>query len=64
MRPERARVFVPLDAPVLLFVCPLLHWIVQENLFPSVSLMGMLQVKLNGLLVEPLDGVGDPKTGG
>jgi hypothetical protein len=34
------------------------------NVFPSGSLIGILQVKLKGLLREPLKGDGVPKTGG
>ena len=33
-RPDSVRDFVPLDAPVPLFTCPLLHCIVQEKASP------------------------------
>jgi len=55
---------VPFVDRVLLFVCPLLHWMVQLNRSPSVSLIGMFQLRLSGLLVELFVGVGDPKNGG
>jgi len=56
--------FVPLVAAVPLFCCVLLHWMVHENVFPFVSLIGMLQVKLSGLPVERFVGVGVPNVGG
>jgi hypothetical protein len=56
--------FVPLDAPVAPLVCPLLHWIVHVKVSPSGSLMGMLQVKLRGLFIEPSGGEGVPNVGG
>ena len=55
---------VPFVDRVLLFVCPLLHWMVQLNRSPSVSLIGMFQLRLSGLLVELFVGVGDPNVGG
>jgi len=63
-RLDSERVFVPFVAPEPLLVCPLLHWIVHENVSPSGSLIEMLQLKLKGLLLEPFDGEGVPKTGG
>lgn len=57
------RILVPLEAPVALLVCPL-HWIVQLKVFPSGSLMGMLQERFNGLLVDPFVGEGVLNTGG
>ena len=57
-------VFVPLDAPVPLLRCPLLHWMVHENVFPFGSVIGMLQVKLGGFTVVPFVGEGMPNTGG
>jgi len=62
--PERDSDFVPFVALVPLVACPLLHWIVQEKRLPSGSLIGMLQVRVSGLLVELLVGDGVPKTGG
>jgi hypothetical protein len=62
--PDNDNDFVPFDAPEPLLVCPLLHWIVQLNVFPSGSLIGMLHEKLKGLFVEPFVGVGVPNTGG
>jgi hypothetical protein len=63
-RLDNASVFVQLIASDPLFVCPLVHCIVHEKIFPSGSLIGILQVKLRELFVEPLLGVGVPKTGG
>jgi hypothetical protein len=37
---------------------------VHEKVSPSGSLIGMLQVKLSRLLVEPFVGEGVPNTGG
>jgi len=62
--PEIESVFVPLVAPVPVLVCPLLHWMVQVKVFPSGSLMGMLQVRLRGFPVEPFVGEGVPNKGG
>ena len=64
LSPESDTDFVPLVAAVPLFCCVLLHWMVHENVFPFVSLMGMLQVKLSGLPVERFVGVGVPNDGG
>ena len=54
---------VPFDAPVALFVWPL-HWIVQVKVFPSGSLRGILQVRLNGFPADPFAGEGVPNMGG
>jgi len=62
--PVRVSVLVPLVSVVPVLVCPLLHWMVQVKVFPSGSLMGMLQVRVSGWLVELLVGDGDPKVGG
>jgi hypothetical protein len=62
-RLERLNDLVPLLL-VPLMVCPLLHLIAQSMLFPSGSLIGMLQLKLNEFPVEPFVGEGAPKTGG
>ena len=62
--PESDSVFVPLVAPVPLFVCELLHCMVHVKVFPSGSLMGMLHVRPSRLLVESFDGEGVPNTGG
>lgn len=59
----RVRVLVPLEAPVALLVCPL-HWMVQEKVFPSGSLIRMLQVRFKMLLVDPFAGDGVPNIGG
>jgi hypothetical protein len=40
------------------------HWIVHENTSPSGSLIETLQLRLKGLLIELLFGVGVPKIGG
>ena len=56
--------FVPLVAVVPLLSCPLLHWMVHENVFPFISVMGILQDRFNGFPVEPFAGEGVPKTGG
>ena len=63
-RPDNASVFVPLVAPEPLLVCPLLHCIVHEKVFPSQSLIGMHQVGHSEFPVEPLAGEGVPKIGG
>jgi hypothetical protein len=63
-RPERLSDFVPLVTWDPLFVCPLEHCIVQEKRSPSGSLIGILQVRLNGFPVDPFAGDGDPNTGG
>jgi hypothetical protein len=62
--PERDNDFVPFDAPVALFDCPLLHWIDHEKRSPSGSAITILQPKLSLLVVEPFVGAGVPKTGG
>jgi hypothetical protein len=62
-RPERDRDFVPLYAHSPLEFCPLLHVIFQWKA-SYIVLIGMLQVKLKGLLVEPLAGEGVPKISG
>jgi hypothetical protein len=36
----------------------------QEKVFPSGSLMEMLQVRFSELFAEPFAGIGFPKTGG
>ena len=64
MSPVRVRVFVPLDAVVPLFFCLLLHWMVHVKVFPSGSLIGMLQVRLSEFPFELFAGVGVPNTGG
>jgi hypothetical protein len=56
--------FVPFDAPDAVLVCPLLHLIVHVKVFPSGSLIGILQVRLNRFPVEPFVGDGVPNTGG
>ena len=57
-------VLVPFMSFVALFFCPLLHCMVHVKGSPCGSFMGMVQVKLCGLPVDPLFGVGVPNTGG
>ncbi len=61
--PERGSDFIPFDLPDPLVFCPLLHSIHQEKLSPSGSIIGMFQVKLRGLPIEPFTGEGSPNTG-
>jgi hypothetical protein len=62
--PDNGNDFVPLDAPFADADCPLLHSIRQLRLFPSGSLIGILQLKLNEFPIEPFGGDGTPNTGG
>ena len=64
MSPVSDSDFVPFEAPDKLLVCPLLHWMVQVMGLPSGSLIGILQVKLNGFPVELFVGEGIPNVGG
>ena len=64
MSPDSDSVLVPFVAPVAVLVCPLLHCIVHVNVFPSGSLIGMLQVRLTGLPVDIFVGEGIANVGG
>ncbi len=64
LRPVSDSDFVPFVAPVALLCCPLLHCIVHVKVFPSGSLIGMLQVRLGRLPVELFVGEVTPKNGG
>ena len=55
-RPDSDNDLVPFVELLPLFVCPLLHWIDQENESPSGSLIGMLQTKDKGCPVDPIAG--------
>jgi hypothetical protein len=54
---------VPFKELIPLLIWPLLHLIVQLNASPSESLIRILQIRLGGVVVERLAGIGDPKIG-
>ena len=62
--PDKNIVLVPFPSPVASADYPLLQVIFQLMLSPSGSLIGILQVRLNGVPVEPFVGEGIPNTGG
>jgi hypothetical protein len=62
--PDNDNDFVPFDAPFAFADCPLLHSIRQLKLFPSGSLIGILQLKLNEFPVELFGREVVPNTGG